>query len=751
MNGFSGSSRLVCAVTFLCWSNRSERTRIVGITDAMPRERRRETPRRTSEHPPPEHLQISIHRSLRSSGVSCGVLITTPVSEQISPTAASAWISQWEPEIEETSCARARVPDGQTRGGEEGKQETGDEEALQPRECVVQPAVGGRGSRLMAPSSWPLLSLVLSLSLSSPLVWGCPPRCECAPQLRSVSCQRKRLSAVPEGVPTETRVLNLSQNRLRWVAAGDLAPFPHLEELDLSENLISSLEPNAFASLVSLRTLRLRANQLKLVPMGAFARLTNLTTLDLSENRIVILLDFTFQDLRSLKNLEVGDNDLVYISHKAFSGLQSLNHLTIQRCNLTSLSGQSLSFLTNLITLRLHQLSVPTLEEQNFRKLSALRGLEIHGWPQLELVAPGSFQGLNLTWLSITSTNISAVPSASFRNLNHLTSLNLSYNPISTIQAWAFRDLIRLKELQMVGSHLLTVETQALSGLRQLRVLNLSRNDLETLEERSFHSVNSLETLRLDANPLSCDCRLLWILQRRRTLNFDGKMPVCAAPPEVRGSQLSSFPDSALFDLFTCQKPRIRERRLHQLTVQEGQAVSLRCRADGEPVPLISWITPQRHRITVKSSGRISVMSSGTLHMRYAQVIDSGTYICIASNAAGNDTYFATLIVKGQSLDSSLLFNRSMFTLDLNETGLNSTRVFLRFTLDFTTILVSTAMGCIMFLGVVLFCFLLLFVWSRGRGQRKNNFTVEYSFRKSEGTTTTSSTTGTRKFNMKMI
>lgn len=149
------------------------------------------------------------------------------------------------------------------------------------------------------------LGVSLTLLALAPVCQSCPPRCDCVAQLRSVSCQRKRLSGVPEGIPTETRLLDLSRNRLHWVSPGDLAPYPRLEEVDLSENLISTLEPNAFASLQALRTLHLRGNQLKLVPMGAFARLSNLTNLDLSENKIVILLDYTFQDLHNLKHLEV--------------------------------------------------------------------------------------------------------------------------------------------------------------------------------------------------------------------------------------------------------------------------------------------------------------------------------------------------------------------------------------------------------------------------------------------------------------
>lgn len=617
----------------------------------------------------------------------------------------------------------------------------------------------GHGGRALVP--WPKLwrwvlatSLVTMITLTLPgNSHACPPRCECSAQLRSVSCQRRRLTNIPEGIPTETRLLDLSKNRLRWVQAGDLAPYPRLEEVDFSENLISTLEPNAFSTLQSLKVLKLRGNQLKLVPMGAFAKLGNLTSLDLSENKMVILLDYTFQDLKSLKHLEVGDNDLVYISHKAFSGLLGLEDLTIERCNLTSISGQTLSYLRSLVTLRLRHLSITALEDQNFRKLSNLRGLDIDHWPYLEYISPLSFQGLDLHWLSITNTNITSVPSASFKNLAHLTHLNLSYNPITTLEPWAFKDLLRLKELIMVSTGLMTVEPHALGGLRQIRVLNFSSNDLQTLEEGSFHSVNSLETLRVDGNPLMCDCRLLWILQRRRTLNFDGRVPVCAGPVEVQGVSLSSFTDSALFDHFTCQKPKIRNRKLQQMIAREGQPVSFLCRAEGDPPPSIVWISPQRRRITTKSSGRIIVQPSGTLEIRYAQLTDSGTYICIASNAGGNDTYFATLTVRGQPLDAASAFflNRSLYSSEFfNDTNLNSTRVFLKFTFDLTTILVSTAMGCITFLGVVLFCFLLLFVWSRGRGQRRNNFTVEYSFRKSEPATGSSSG-GTRKFNMKMI
>ncbi|KFV14281.1 Leucine-rich repeat and immunoglobulin-like domain-containing nogo receptor-interacting protein 3, partial [Pterocles gutturalis] len=526
-------------------------------------------------------------------------------------------------------------------------------------------------------------------------------------QVRWVVCHRKRLTSIPEGIPTETKILELNKNRIRCLNPGDLSPYPLLEELDFSENIISNVEPGAFSNLFNLQTLRLRGNQLKLIPPGVFTKLTNLTLLDISENKLVILLDYMFQDLRNLKSLEVGDNDLVYISQRAFSGLLGLEQLTIEKCNLTSISAESLSYLQNLEVLRLRHLSISALEDQNFKKLYNLLQLEIDNWPLLEDISPTSFQGLNLTSLSITYTNITAVPAAALRNLVYLRYLNLSYNPISAVLKGSFKDLIRLQELHIVGALLV--------------------------------------------NPLACDCRLLWILQRRKTLNFDGQQPMCSSPPEIQGNALRDFPDSILFEYFTCQKPKIRDRKLQHVTAREGQSVSFLCRADGEPDPSIAWVSPQHRMITTRSTGRATVLPGGTLEIRFAQVQDSGTYICIASNAGGNDTYFATLTVKGRLADGSHYANRTLYLSEFNDTSHNDTQVFLKFTLDLKTILVSTAMGCITFLGVVLFCFLLLFVWSRGRGQHKNNFSVEYSFRKVDGPTTTTGQGGARKFNMKMI
>ncbi|KAB0401214.1 leucine-rich repeat and immunoglobulin-like domain-containing nogo receptor-interacting protein 2 [Balaenoptera ricei] len=600
-------------------------------------------------------------------------------------------------------------------------------------------------------SCWqPFLGLAVVLIFMGSTI-GCPARCECSAQNKSVSCHRRRLIAIPEGIPIETKILDLSKNRLKSVNPEEFISYPLLEEIDLSDNIIANVEPGAFNNLFNLRSLRLKGNRLKLVPLGVFTGLANLTKLDISENKIVILLDYMFQDLHNLKSLEVGDNDLVYISHRAFSGLLSLEQLTLEKCNLTAVPTEALSHLRSLISLHLKHLNINNMPVYAFKRLFHLKHLEIDYWPLLDMMPANSLYGLNLTSLSITNTNLSTVPFLAFKHLVYLTHLNLSYNPISTIEAGMFSDLIRLQELHIVGAQLRTIEPHSFQGLRFLRVLNVSQNLLETLEENVFSSPRALEVLSINNNPLACDCRLLWILQRHPTLQFGGQQPMCAGPDTIRERSFKDFHSTALSFYFTCKKPKIREKKLQHLLVDEGQTVQLECNADGDPEPVISWVTPRRRFITTKSNGRATVLGDGTLEIRFAQDQDSGMYVCIASNAAGNDTFTASLTVKGFTSDRFLYANRTpMYMTDSNDTVSNGTNAN-TFSLDLKTILVSTAMGCFTFLGVVLFCFLLLFVWSRGKGKHKNSIDLEYVPRKSNGAVVEGEVSGPRRFNMKMI
>ena len=68
----------------------------------------------------------------------------------------------------------------------------------------------------------------------------------------------------------------------------------------------------------------------------------------------------------------------------------------------------------------------------------------------------------------------------------------------------------------------------------------------------------------------------------------------------------------------------------------EGQAVSLRCRAVGDPEPVVHWVAPDGRLLG--NSSRTRVRGDGTLDVTITTLRDSGTFTCIASNAAGEAT-----------------------------------------------------------------------------------------------------------------
>ncbi|TRZ04094.1 hypothetical protein DNTS_029244, partial [Danionella cerebrum] len=84
----------------------------------------------------------------------------------------------------------------------------------------------------------PILILMLGTVLSGSAT-GCPSRCECNAQERSVVCHRRKLISLPEGIPIDTRLLDLSKNRLKAINPEEFLNYPQLEELQLNENILS--------------------------------------------------------------------------------------------------------------------------------------------------------------------------------------------------------------------------------------------------------------------------------------------------------------------------------------------------------------------------------------------------------------------------------------------------------------------------------------------------------------------------------
>ncbi|CDQ89904.1 unnamed protein product [Oncorhynchus mykiss] len=84
---------------------------------------------------------------------------------------------------------------------------------------------------------------------------------------------------------------------------------------------------------------------------------------------------------------------------------------------------------------------------------------------------------------------------------------------------------------------------------------------------------------------------------------------------------------------------RILEPKVREIKSHSGKTVEMKCKVEGRPTPLVSWILANRTQVRGHNSDpRVSVTPEGTLLIKQVSVFDRGHYKCIASNPAGADT-----------------------------------------------------------------------------------------------------------------
>lgn len=100
------------------------------------------------------------------------------------------------------------------------------------------------------------------------------------------------------------------------------------------------------------------------------------------------------------------------------------------------------------------------------------------------------------------------------------------------------------------------------------------------------------------------------------------------------------------------------------ITSLDGKDVTLKCQAQGAPLPNITWIFdgkkvnisftrylnlfPCSDSVTIESSSRFQIFADGDLVISNLQEKDAGNYKCIRSNEAGSVTGEAFLGVLGE-------------------------------------------------------------------------------------------------------
>ncbi|XP_066105838.1 transforming growth factor beta activator LRRC32 isoform X1 [Saccopteryx bilineata] len=389
-----------------------------------------------------------------------------------------------------------------------------------------------------------LLLAVLTLGLAASQLRDKVP---CEMVNKQALCQGLGLLQVPSMLPRDIEALDLSGNQLRSILALPLGVYTVLRHLNLSSNEISFLQPGVFQALSHLEHLNLAHNHLAL-STGGLGPLLHVKSLDLSGNSLYSgLVEQLLGEAPALRTLSLGENSLTRLARQTFWGTPALEWLDLHSNVLMDIEDGAFEAMPHLTHLNLSRNSLTCISDFSLQQLRVL-DLSCNSIEAFQM-APEPQAGYQLTWLDLRenkllhfpdlaalprliylnmsnnlirlpagtpqgekasqapSKGLSALPlsnpsrNASTHPLSQLLNLDLSYNEIELVPEGFLEHLTSLRFLNLSRNCLRAFVAQRLGSLPCLVLLDISHNALETLE-LGTRALGSLRTLLLQDNAL---------------------------------------------------------------------------------------------------------------------------------------------------------------------------------------------------------------------------------------------------------
>ncbi|XP_039195753.1 toll-like receptor 7 [Crotalus tigris] len=306
--------------------------------------------------------------------------------------------------------------------------------------------------------------------------------------LKSLYLDGNQLSAIPQHLPPNLRLLSLEANSIFSIKKENLSGLQSLEVLYLGQNCYYrnpcniSFEINeaAFQPLTSLKVLSLKANNLSRVPQNLPS---NLKELYLYNNAIRTITEY---DLSSLNNLEVLD----------LSGNCPRCHNARYHC--VECPGQASIF----------------INPRAFDSLKHLKVLKLHSTSLQRVDYHWFINTKNLQVLDLSQNYLAKeIQQAHFLQfLPNLVELDLSFNyelgsyPLHFIFPKTFSTLSNLQSLRIRGFVFKELNQQTINNLiplKKLNVLDFGTNFIRNVDIAMFKEFQSLRTIILSFNKIS--------------------------------------------------------------------------------------------------------------------------------------------------------------------------------------------------------------------------------------------------------
>ncbi|XP_052064953.1 leucine-rich repeat and immunoglobulin-like domain-containing nogo receptor-interacting protein 2 [Mytilus californianus] len=210
--------------------------------------------------------------------------------------------------------------------------------------------------------------------------------------VKIADCKNRGLQFIPEDLPRDINVLDISSNRLKSIENSSLIIYPHLQELYLRTNQLKYLSDKSFQGLYNLAVLDMSHNLLDLsyaYLAELFFPIQNLTKLDIRSNmpqpenydKEFNYPDHAFGVLRELTFLGI---DMMPVPNfgSGFSEMKKLRKLYFKSCYLVRLSNETFQTFSSSVEelyLRNCRLKFVKTEDDALSPFPHLRVLDFFG------------------------------------------------------------------------------------------------------------------------------------------------------------------------------------------------------------------------------------------------------------------------------------------------------------------------------------------------------------------------------------
>ncbi|XP_053325593.1 asporin [Spea bombifrons] len=254
----------------------------------------------------------------------------------------------------------------------------------------------------------------------------CPFGCQC--YLRVVQCSDLGLTAIPNKIPYDTRLLDLQNNKIKEVKEKDLQGLSSLYALFLNNNKVHKVHPKAFQSMKKLRRLYFSHNQLTEIPSNLP---TSLAELRIHDNKVKKVQKGAFKGMESLHVLEMSANPLENdgIEPGAFDGL-TVYHVRIAEAKLTSIPK---GLPSSIYELHLDHNKISAVELEDLLRYQELKRLGL-GHNKIKEVENGSLSNIpNIREIHLENNKLKKVPPG-LQDLKYLQVIFLHSNNIAKVE-----------------------------------------------------------------------------------------------------------------------------------------------------------------------------------------------------------------------------------------------------------------------------------------------------------------------------